>query len=203
VNTAPHDSDGGDGKSSSARPHGSAWLRGADPVQAALEADERVIWRGLGSGFDHHPYLAALLGVIAVIAIVWAWPKMPLDQIRLPELQPVVGALMFILILGTFYQRAGYAKRQRHFYTLTDRRLFIFVSGQQTPPVSLARTDGKLGHGIAAIAIETRVSASDIKIFVTGSDVPYVLYGIDKPLEVASLIKSTLGLGIDIQEPAQ
>ena len=158
------------------------WVRSVDPLTPLLESDERVIWRAMGSGFDHRPYLAAIYAAIAVVAIVWAWPKMPAEQIRLPELQPMGGALFLILLLGSLYQLGGYTRRMRQRYTLTDRRLFVQV-GAQTRPTSLAGVEDRLGLHITGIALKTGTSPSDITIFLEGSSALCILRGIENPLD--------------------
>jgi len=166
-----------------------------------LAVDERVILSGRGRGFDLAFEHFAIPGFFAAAYLAWANPKG-----YGPGAADMIAAILFALFSFGIIAAVGFsliAGSNGAWFALTDRRLLYRRSGPLEMAFALTGPSDRYGWRIRTLRVSGTKDWGSIKLhpmLALPSNGPVLLAGVDKPFEVAQLIKNTLNLDLPIED---
>ena len=167
-------------------------------LRERLRVDETLVWwsRGCGSTFDRGSWLI----VASLVALLLLLLSVPGATRLVVELLPIALILVVVLVV-----LRGITGARNEVYGLTGGRL-LFLFGPPVPIcLDLRRDGGSAGAPSMLEVTGTRERGtlrlqSAVGLHSYWRLRPVRLTGIDRPIEVANLIKATLDLPIEVED---
>lgn len=166
-----------------------------------LAAGERVVFSGRGHGYDLAFEHFAIPGIFVAAYIAWASVNG-----HVPGAPDTIVAILFALFSFGIIVAVGFsliAGSNGAWFAVTDRRMLYRRSGPLEMAFALTGPSDRYGWRIRTLRVTGTKDRGSIKLhpmLALPSNGPVLLAGVEKPLEVAQLIKNTLNLDLPIED---